>query len=682
MLCYAKARLSKAILLGAFALATVGCGELLGSTSDHEKPPQDGTEMSELPPVDTVGVRPNSIKLSVGGSTRLSLYVRDATGTALEAGSYDTQWTTDNEDIVRVDPDGQIHAISPGMTRVNAFVRGVKGWATIRVTRDVDRIEILAPEGSLLPGESAQLEARVWSKGGVRMDGATVIWSMVATDTALMKEGGRIRALRPGYVTVTAMTDGVAGRKTLSIADYQIRGIRIEGLPERISARDSVEVDPVAIGQDDYPLEHVDVQLSSRSNHLDVSGTTVSGERAGWGGLVAEAAGYVERRDVLVYEPFVQIDAGRTHGCALDAAGRAFCWGANTYGEVGSDVRDSQGRPVLVSDTLRFDQISAGSFHSCGVTVDQELYCWGANRSGKLGDGTNVDRWHPVRVVGDMAWKSVSTGASHTCGLSTSGDAYCWGSNKAGEHLGTGRIGDAWEPQLVAGDHRFDQISVGLDHTCALESDTQQAWCWGKNDSLQLGLDASRTQTDDGQPLSRVPLLVSGDARYKEVHAALAHSFSCGRTVDDEVMCWGNNRLGALLEAGSDYPMSEERDPLESALPLPIHDAMLRYQALDLGAHACGVRDGDIYCWTDGFHTVQVHPYLPPPKQFSAYKLASLSSFEQVTAGQKFTCGISEEGQLYCAGPDFQRFAESQGFTPSASRLYRLLLPELAEYQR
>ncbi|MGM0555175.1 MAG: Ig-like domain-containing protein [Myxococcota bacterium] len=672
-------------MLGALALALagLGCGEFPGGASDHEDEPENNTEMSELPPVDSVGVRPNSIKLPVGGSTRLSLYVRDATGQALEPGSYETLWTTDNKDVVRVDADGQVHAVSTGVTRVNAFVRGVKGWATIRVTREVERIEIVAPDRALIPGESVKLEAHVWSKGGVRMDGATVIWSTVATDTARMREGGRIRALRPGYVTVTAMADGVAGRKTLSIGDYEIRGIRIEGLPERLSARDSVEVAPVALGHGDYPLEHVDVHLSSGSEHLDVvPDDVVSGKSAGWGQLVAEASGYAEQRDLLVYEPFVELDAGRTHSCAIDAVGRAFCWGANTYGEVGGDVQDSLGRPVLVSEMLRFDDISAGSFHSCGVTVDDELYCWGSNRNGKLGDGTDVDRWHPVRVAGDIAWEAVTTGVAHTCGLSTRGLAYCWGSNEAGERLGTGRIGDAWEPQLVAGGRGFTQVSAGLDHTCALEVETQQAWCWGNNDRLQLGLDATRTQTDDGQQLSRVPLLVSSDKRFKEVHAALAHSFSCGRTVEDEVLCWGNNRRGALLEGGSDYPMSEERDPLESSFPLPIHDDGRAYQALDLGAHACGVRDGDIYCWTDGFHTVQAHPYLPPPKQFGAEQLASLSSFEHVAAGQKFTCGISEKGELYCAGPDFRRFAESQGFTPSASRLYRLLLPDLAEYQR
>ena len=682
MVVVAKARLSQAVLLTAFALVSVGCGDFLGSSSDPEST-SPNNEISGLPPIDSVGVRPDSIDISVGGSTRMTLYVRDATGAALEPGEYDARWTSDNTDIVKVDPDGQIHAVAPGVTRVNAFVRGEKGWAEVHVERIAERIEIIGPERPMVPGESRRLEARVWSEGGVRMRQATVVWSMVETDTATMQMGGRLRALKPGFVTVTAMFEGIAGRKTLSISDYDVRGIRVENLPDRLAAGDSVEVEPLAIGHEDHPLPHLSVQIDAVSDNIEViDDHVIRAKRGGWAEIKVQSWDHVERREILIYEPFESLDAGRTHACAIDAIGRAFCWGANTFGEVGSEVQDSLGRPVLVSETLRFEQISAGRFHTCAVTDAAELYCWGANRNGKLGDGTDTDRGAPTRVLGDVEWASVSAGSSHTCGLTTAGEAYCWGSNKLGERLGTGRIGDAWQPQRVAGDHTFAQISAGLDHTCALEAATGKAWCWGNNDYLQLGREADSTVTEDGHQISRVPLLVAGETRFREVHAALAHAYSCGRTVDNQVECWGNNRRGALLEGGSEYPMSEEREPLESAAPVSIHDEPVDYDDLDLGAHACGVREGEIHCWTDGFHTVQVHPYLPPPRQYSTSELESLSSFEAVSAGQKFTCGISTNGDLYCAGADYQRFAESQGFRPSTHRLYRLLRPDLPEYAR
>jgi alpha-tubulin suppressor-like RCC1 family protein len=682
MVVFDKAWLSKAVLMVAVLCAASGCGDLLGgSTDDPVETPNN--EISELPPVVSVGVRPDVLDISVGHSTRMTLYVRDATGRSLEPHEYETRWTSDNPDIVSVDQDGQIHAHAPGMTRVNAFVRGEKGWVEVWVSRQAGRIDITGPTTPLVPGESVRLEAAVWSDSGVRMRDAAVTWAMVETDAASIRQGGIVRAERPGHATITAMYDGVAGRFTLTIGDYDVRGIRVDGVPERLAAGESATVEPLAVGPEDHALVDVDVKLTAVSDNIEiVDDHTIRARRAGWAQIRVDALGHIEHRELLVYEPFTDLSAGRTHACAIDAERRAFCWGPNTHGQLGTPVEESLGRPVLVSESLRFDSISAGSHYTCGVTTDHELYCWGTNRNGKLGDGTNTQRNAPTLVAGDIEWSSVSTGASHTCGLSTSGQAYCWGSNKSGENLGTGLIGDKWTPQPVSGDHDFAQISVGLDHTCALEQSTGRAWCWGNNEYLQLGLDASRTVTDDGQPISRVPLLVSGDMRFSEVHASLAHSFSCGMTTGGEVACWGDNRRGALLEGGSEYPVREERNPLQSALPVAVHDDPTYYADVDLGAHACGIREGDIYCWTDGFHIVQVHPYLPPPKQYGTSRLTSLSEFETVAAGQKFTCGISDRGELYCAGATYQRFAESQGFSPSKHRLYRLLRPDLPEYAR
>lgn len=38
----------------------------------------------------------------------------------------------------------------------------------------------------------------------------------------------------------------------------------------------------------------------------------------------------------------------------------------------------------------------------------------------------------------------------------------------------------SYTPVEVAGNHTFQSMSCGMDHTCALEPPpTSQAWCWG-----------------------------------------------------------------------------------------------------------------------------------------------------------------------------------------------------------
>jgi alpha-tubulin suppressor-like RCC1 family protein len=77
--------------------------------------------------------------------------------------------------------------------------------------------------------------------------------------------------------------------------------------------------------------------------------------------------------------------------------------------------------------------VSSGGQHSCALTADGTAYCWGDNTWGQLGDSSQVDRANPTAVKTPVKFKSISAGFMHTCGLATSGAALCWGQNKAGE---------------------------------------------------------------------------------------------------------------------------------------------------------------------------------------------------------------------------------------------------------
>ena len=177
---------------------------------------------------------------------------------------------------------------------------------------------------------------------------------------------------------------------------------------------------------------------------------------------------------------------------ALDIAGRLWDWGENWRGDthVGNVVlegdaflapREHEGLPAVE----RFD---IGEGHGCAIDGDSAVVCWGSARYGAVGVAPDASEVFPfVRVPGMQPASAIAAGDYHTCAV-VSGRAYCWGSNDSGQ-LGIGVVDEEvhWTPTLVPGLSGIVSLSAGNDHSCALDGDGA-AWCWGLNSAGQLGL--------------------------------------------------------------------------------------------------------------------------------------------------------------------------------------------------
>jgi alpha-tubulin suppressor-like RCC1 family protein len=99
---------------------------------------------------------------------------------------------------------------------------------------------------------------------------------------------------------------------------------------------------------------------------------------------------------VLSGERFAAVTAGGVHTCALTRDGTAWCWGRNTYGQLGDGTTDDRMRPTLVAGERRFTGIAANGAHTCATAVGGGDFCWGLNLDGQLGDGTRSNQTRPV----------------------------------------------------------------------------------------------------------------------------------------------------------------------------------------------------------------------------------------------------------------------------------------------
>lgn len=184
----------------------------------------------------------------------------------------------------------------------------------------------------------------------------------------------------------------------------------------------------------------------------------------------------------------------------------------------------------------------------CLIRLGQIRPAWVPHGPGLRSENVPV----AVDTSGVLAGRALAQ-ISGTCVLDTTGQAYCWGNDDNGE-LGNGRDATFSDvPMRVLGRHLFTWISDGGEDVCAIDT-TARAWCWGNNDSGQLG---NGHVSDDsvipaavdtggilaGRPITRIAAGGSGACAVSHGH----------------LYCWGYNadgQLGDGTTTSSDVPVA------------------------------------------------------------------------------------------------------------------------------
>lgn len=197
-------------------------------------------------------------------------------------------------------------------------------------------------------------------------------------------------------------------------------------------------------------------------------------------------------------------NVGTDAGCGSLPGGIVFCWGINTYGQIGDNSTTNKSNSRRVGGAIQGSTvvaIAAGGHTAYALmSGGASMYAWGRNDFGQTGNGnTTSPQKLPVAVnlaaLGARVITKISAGSAHSMVLCSDGTVWCWGYNAYGQ-LGDGTTTNSSTPVAVnltaLGARTVTKISgVGM-HSMALCTDGT-VWTWGHNPNGELGDGTSGT---------------------------------------------------------------------------------------------------------------------------------------------------------------------------------------------
>ncbi len=277
--------------------------------------------------------------------------------------------------------------------------------------------------------------------------------------------------------------------------------------------------------------------------------------------------------------------------CALRSDGKVMCWGANNYAQLGRGATGTATpTPDYVSGLtgVTIVAIASGVEHSCALDNAGKIWCWGRNPEGRIGDNSQTDAWVPVNPVTlgttlDSGAKGLALGAKHTCAISNTNEVFCWGDNTYGQ-LGTGSYSSIGHPVIVSGLSNVVQVVAGDYFTCALSNNAgvSAVLCWGQNGMGQLGIGSANISKN-------TPQTTLFDASEPVASLSARQSSACALLQSGMLKCWGDNSSGQL---GIGTTTGYQTRPVFSL------DVIYDARAVARGAaHTCIVKAAsEVYC--------------------------------------------------------------------------------------
>ncbi len=286
--------------------------------------------------------------------------------------------------------------------------------------------------------------------------------------------------------------------------------------------------------------------------------------------------------------------------------------------------------------------------YTCVVLNTNSMKCWGDGGMGRLGNGQWYNRADPVSVNlggngGPTTAVEVSSGSTHhSCAVMTDGSMQCWGEDYYGQN-GHGS-GGGWH----GGDATPVQVTMPTGRTAQTVANGFHHSCAVMDDgSLYCWGDNRVGQLGLGTTSERenVPTSVTLPDNRSVIAVTGGFDSSCIILNDSTGMCTGLNQDGQLGNGNTTN--------YTSFTPITVLPANSNLAAISIGVrHTCGLLDnGSVYCWGWG-DDGQLGDGNTETMNSSAVKVDFPAGRTAIAidAGMMHTCAILDDNSAMCWG--------------------------------
>jgi alpha-tubulin suppressor-like RCC1 family protein len=401
-----------------------------------------------LPAVSQIVISGSDGRVTLGDTVHLSAVTRDAAGNVLTGRP--VSWSTSSDDGLPVGADGAAIALRSGPAIITASAGQASDSLMLQALFDASLTTVTAGDGHTC-GLSAAGSVYCWGHNDEGRLGPG-------------NPGGGAPLRVPTPVTFTSLEAG---------------GFHTCGLTASGSAWCWGRNTSGQLGQaGGNPGDVLQVSGGVSFNRIEPGGGETCGLTASqaiwcWGandvgqlGRGSSDAGVNPAPGLVIGgHQFTTVHVGSGYACGITTAAEAWCWGTNSFGQLGLGNTDGlpHGTPVHTAPALTFTALALGEIRACGASSDGTVWCWGN------------DQLTPTQVPGLSDIVAITAGFEHFCGITSAGGMTCWGTDNSYLNL-------SYRPSIP-----IARITAGLLHTCALPV-SGKAICWGLNDGGQLGV--------------------------------------------------------------------------------------------------------------------------------------------------------------------------------------------------